>query len=255
MKVFRTTCVFILMVIFLPSWVSCAQSPAKDSYQKGFEYATQEKFILSNESYIRAWECYNKGVNYATQGKFEKAKMEFEKSLKIDEFNTAGKVNLLKIIKNIIEQKIEREAAIHLFKGVSFADGVNHDQAVEEFTKAIEISPRFVDAYLYRGFSYDVRCQYDQAIKEYTKAIKINPRYAMAYNARGFTYRKMDQYELAIKDYTKSIEIYSSDGTAYINRGLVYDDKGRRDQAIKDYNKAIEINPLNRVSVDFILSH
>lgn len=255
MKVFRTTCVFILMVLFLPSWVSCAHSPAKDNYQKGFGYATQEQFMLSNDSYVRAWKCYKKGIDYATQGKFKKAKKEFEKSLKIDEFNTTEKVNLLKTIKNIIEQKIERKAAIHLFKGVSFVDKVEHDQGVEEFTKAIEISPRFVDAYLYRGFSYDVRCQYDQAIKEFTKAIKINPRYAIAYNARGFTYRKMDQYELAIKDYTTSIEIDPSDGTAYLNRGLVYNDKGRRDQAIKDYNKAIEINPLCKGMVEFLLTH
>lgn len=246
-KAFRVACTLTLIVLSISSRVSYAQFSTKGSYNENIGDAAQEQ-------YKKAWKSYHKGLEYATQGKFKEAKKEFEKSLKIDEFYTEA-IDSLRAIKNVITQKIEAETAIHLFKGISFADIVKHDQAVEEFTKAIEISPRFVDAYLFRGLSYDVRCQYNQAIKEFTKAIEINPRDAMAYNARGFTYRKMDQYDLAIKDYTKSIEINPSDVTAYINRGLVYDDKGQRDQAIKDYTKAIEINPICKRMVEFILSH
>jgi tetratricopeptide (TPR) repeat protein len=227
MKVFKATCILILIVLFFSSWVSYAQSPTKESYDKG--------------------------VEYAIQGKFNEAKNEFEKALKADVYNKTAE-DSLKTMKDVIAQKTEREAAIHLFKGVSFADKVKYDQAAKEFTTAIEISPKFVEAYIHRGVLYDVRVQYDQAIKEFTKTIEINPRCAKAYNARGFTYRKMAKYDLAIKDYTKSIEINPSDDTAYINRGLVYDDKGRRDQAIKDYTKAIEINPICKGIVEVILN-
>jgi tetratricopeptide (TPR) repeat protein len=228
MKVFKATCILILIVLFISSWASYAQSPAKESNDKG--------------------------VEYAIEGKFKKAKKEFEKSLKTDVYNKTAK-DSLKIIKDVMAQKTEREAAIHLFKGVSFANKAQGDQAIKEFTKAIKISPRFVEAYINRGFSYDIRVRYEQAIKDYDKAIEINPRCAKAYSARGFTYRKMDQYDLAIKDYSKSIEINPKDVTAYINRGLVYDDKGQRDQAIKDYTKAIEINPICKSIVDGILSN
>jgi tetratricopeptide (TPR) repeat protein len=199
-------------------------------------------------------ESYNKGVEYAIQGKFEEAKKEFEKALRFDAENTTA-IARLKTIKNVIEQKVEKEAVIHLFKGVAFVDRVKHDQAVKEFTRAIEISPRFVDAYLCRGLSYDVREQYDRAIKEFSKAIEINPRYAEAYNIRGFSYRKNGQYDQAIKDYTKSIEIDPMDVVTYLRRGLVYDEKGQNDQAAKDYAKAVEMNPICKPMVDSFLLH
>ena len=197
-------------------------------------------------------ESYDKGVQYAMQGKFKEAKKEFEKALEADVYNKTAQDGL-KTINDVIIQKTEREAAIHLFKGVSFANKVQDDDAIKEFTKAIEISPRFVEAYLNLGLSYDVRCQYVQAIKEFSKAIEINPMNAQAYNHRGFTYRKKGEYDQAIKDYTKSIEINPTDVTTYINRGFVYDEKGQYDQATKDYTKAIEINPICKTMVEGIL--
>jgi tetratricopeptide (TPR) repeat protein len=225
MKVFRAWCILNLIVLFSPIW-AYAQSLAEESYDKG--------------------------VEHAIQGKFKEAKKEFEKALMIDVYNKTAEASL-KTINNVIAQKLEKEAAIHLFKGVSFADKGQRDQAIKEFTKAIEISPNFVEAYLNRGVSYDIKGQYDQAIEEFAKAIEINPRYAEAYNKRGFTYRKKDQYEQAIKDYTKSIEINPIDAATYINRGFVYDNKGQHDQAIKDYIKAVEINPICEAMVKTIL--
>jgi len=49
--------------------------------------------------------------------------------------------------------------------------------------------------------------QYDQAIANFDKAIEINPRYAEAYNNRGIAYTKKGQYDKAISDYNKAIEL------------------------------------------------
>jgi len=38
------------------------------------------------------------------------------------------------------------------------------------------------------GFAYHIKGQYDQAISDYTKAIEINPKDAIAYYNRGNTY-------------------------------------------------------------------
>ena len=114
MKAFKAACILTLIVLSLSDRVSYAQFSTKGSY--------------------------NEYIEYATQGKFRDAKKEFERSLKIDEFYTDA-IDSLRAIKNVITQKIERKTAIHLFKGISFADIVKHDQAVEEFTKAIEINP------------------------------------------------------------------------------------------------------------------
>ena len=57
----------------------------------------------------------------------------------------------------------------------------SHDQAISDFTKAIEMNPRYYQAYYNRGIVYGNKGQYDQAISDYNKAIEINPRFAQAY--------------------------------------------------------------------------
>ena len=100
------------------------------------------------------------------------------------------------------------------------------------------------DSYFNRALTYGKKGQYDQAIADYTKAIEINPGHAMAYYNRGRAYAiGKGQYDQAIADYNKAIEINPGYAMAYYNRALTYSKKGQYDQAIADYNKAIKINP------------
>ena len=47
----------------------------------------------------------------------------------------------------------------------------------------------------------------EEAIKDYTKAIELNPEYALAYNNRGKALEDLGERAEAIKDYTKAIEL------------------------------------------------
>jgi tetratricopeptide (TPR) repeat protein len=46
---------------------------------------------------------------------------------------------------------------------------------------------------------------YDQAIDDYTKAIEADPGHAQVYNNRGIACRFRKQYDKAISDYTKAM--------------------------------------------------
>ena len=61
----------------------------------------------------------------------------------------------------------------------------NLDQAITDYTRALEINPRYDVAYNNRGIAYRQKGQYDQAISDYNRALKINPRLAEAYYNRG----------------------------------------------------------------------
>ena len=47
----------------------------------------------------------------------------------------------------------------------------------------------------------------EEAIKDYTKAIELDPKDAEAYNNRGTEFSSLGKSEEAIKDYTKAIEL------------------------------------------------
>ena len=78
------------------------------------------------------------------------------------------------------------------------------DVPISDYTEALEINPRYGDAYFNRGLAYHAKGQYDQAISDYTKALEINPEDAGTYYARGFTYYFKKEYEKSWVDVKKA---------------------------------------------------
>lgn len=132
MKVLRGISLSILMVLFLTVGITCSQNTAEESYDKGVEYGVQEEF--------------------------QKAQEEFENALKVDSFYQPAEGGL-KTIKDVIEQKIKRQTAIRLFKGALYANKGQDDQAIREFSRALEINPKYAEAYSNRGFTYLVKLE------------------------------------------------------------------------------------------------
>ena len=90
-----------------------------------------------------------------------------------------------------------------------------------------------------RGREYADAEAYDEAIEAFSKAIEIDPGYADAYGNRGNTYRKMGQYDQATADLNKAVELDPSHYKAYKNRGKVYAAQEAWERALADYNQAV----------------
>ena len=134
-------------------------------------------------------------------------------------------------------------AAIYYNRGYPYADLGQYTKAISDYTKAIELNPKYAEAYSNRGAAYAKLGRHTQAISDYTKAIELNPKYAGAYSNRGVAYDDLGQHTKAISDYTKAIELNPKYAEAYSSRGAAYTDLGQHTQAISDCTKAIELNP------------
>jgi len=153
-----------------------------------------------------AKQIWAKGVEYAAQGKFKEAKGEFEKALKVDPLYGSAK-RALKVIEDVVDQKIKSKTALHLFKGISYSNKEQWDAAVAEVNKALEINPRYAYAYNIRGLAYNRNGQHDKAIADYTKVIEINPIDALAYYNRGISYNAKGNMKKACSDWKKACEL------------------------------------------------
>lgn len=69
------------------------------------------------------------------------------------------------------------------------------------------ISPGNAHSYNNRGFSYALAGKHQEAIEDYTKAIALDPEYANAYLNRSCSYRKTGKYLKAEDDFKKFREL------------------------------------------------
>ena len=79
------------------------------------------------------------------------------------------------------------------------------------------------------------------AIADWTKAIEMYPRYAGAYSNRGLARYKLGDLKGAIADYTKAIKLRPELYQAYTNRGIVLEELGNLKDACRDWKKAVDL--------------
>lgn len=115
--------------------------------------------------------------------------------------------------------------------------------AIQDYTKAIALNPKFESAYANRGHLLDELGDIKAAFADYNKAIEVNPNAPTPYNNRGWAFFVMGDTKAAIKDFDKAIALKPDYAEAYNNRGWVYYNLHDAQAALKDYNSAVAANP------------
>ncbi len=111
------------------------------------------------------------------------------------------------------------------------------DQALADFSKAIELEPANpdnADSYSNRCSVYGMKGLLDQALADGSRAIQLSPTFAEAYNNRAIIYKQKGDLDQALMDYNKAIELRPKFAIAYNNRGSVYGMKGLLDHLLSD---------------------
>ncbi len=80
-------------------------------------------------------------------------------------------------------------------RGIARLEKREHDPAISDFTKTIEMRPGFAMAHFYRGRTYFRKGEHDQAISDLNKAIELDPQIAVAYGERAVIYIIRKEYD------------------------------------------------------------
>ena len=85
-----------------------------------------------------------------------------------------------------------------------------HDLAISDLSKAIELEPNDADAYIGRGNAYADTRRFANAIADYQRAIALTNNSAAnsyVYCVQGVTYTKMGDFESAIASLEQGVKI------------------------------------------------
>jgi len=101
------------------------------------------------------------------------------------------------------------------------------------------------DDYYNRGVSYAQLMQYEEAVLDFTESIILQPGEVDALNNRAWSYIQLDRFLEAVEDCTTAIELDPDYPVSYFNRAAALERMNEREAAIADYNVVIELAPLD----------
>ena len=88
-------------------------------------------------------------------------------------------------------------------------DSIPYNPTMAEDKGNIELAADDATAYRNRGLSYSDLDQHQRAIEDFDKAIQLDPGYAKAYYNRGLAYRRLGQHTKAEADYARACSLDS----------------------------------------------
>ena len=199
------------------------------------------------------------GISYFTRGEYDKAIIEFEKSIELDENHTESYYYLGQcyLQKGIIEYNDK-----NIFKAYSLFRKANKfaEQAIPRYKKIIEDNPEDLNSYLKLGYIYETRSiapfvnEYNKALEYYLKALDLaispsssstgNTGIIIYLNTRiGYIYFEKKNYSQAIEYFEMAEKMSPQNVEVAYYLGLSYDKIGGKEKARKFLSRVIELAP------------
>ncbi|HNM50873.1 MAG TPA: tetratricopeptide repeat protein, partial [Candidatus Obscuribacter sp.] len=119
--------------------------------------------------------------------------------------------------------------------------------ALKELNKAIELNPKYAEAYLMRARAFYFLAEMDEgtdntlrARNDLEMALKLNPRLAEAYDYKGVGLASDNKLKEALVCFSKAVELDKTN-TGFLNhRAMVLNAMGKKMEATNDLRRAAE---------------
>tara|TARA_B100000945_G_scaffold288547_1_gene260989 strand:- start:1225 stop:2079 length:855 start_codon:yes stop_codon:yes gene_type:complete len=128
----------------------------------------------------------------------------------------------------------------YLARGKEYFRIRKYNNAIDDFTSALELNPNLVQIIGERGAAYDRNNMYEKAISDYSQMVNLNERESDKWFRKiAILYSKKLDYNKSLIYWNKAIKVKPCYYKYYISRGINYRDLGFEDKAIDDFKKAV----------------
>lgn len=208
----------------------------------------------------------NRGIAYYGAGVFPLAFEDFLKAVKLvpdrpDYHRNLGSArsnlpetpdmpagvvdNLEKAIEdfNRALQLSPRDAETISRRGVTYLALGQVERGLEELTRAIELEPDSARLRATRGNANLNRGSFSRAIEDFDEALRLDPGFLPELFGRGVCHDKLRDFDAALADFDAVIKLNPSVANAYNNRGMILAKRGEIVRALEDFTSAILLSP------------
>ncbi len=163
----------------------------KGEYREAVDYF--ERALQINPKYTEA--SLNLAITYNELGEFKKAQEVFSLAAQFAH-PTPGALD------PYAAGKLANE---HYRLGNIYLDFGLYDDAIDEYRKALKLSPAFPDVHTKLGIALRYNGRYEEAILHFNKAKEINPAYGPAWVQLGLTYYMKGLTGLAVQEWEAAL--------------------------------------------------
>lgn len=138
------------------------------------------------------------------------------------------------------------QAEEFFYKGVDAEKSNNMYEAFGFYTKSIQLNPSYIDAYNQRAIlQYDLFDNINMAIDDISKAIELSPQDSYLYYNRSIFYNLKNEPQLEYQDLNTSIKLNPNNTEALQSRGILLLKFEHAVDAISDFDKVIFLEKNN----------
>ncbi len=144
---------------------------------------------------------------------------------------------------------LRKRANAYLYKG-------NYERAIQDYTLAIDLSPKDPNLFNYRGFAYLKQSDSVHAFLDFDHVISLNPKHPVGFVSRGVARFYMGQLAAAKADFAAAIELNPPFAQAGLWSYLINSRIGQTANARRDlakYSERIRLTTWPGQVVDFYL--
>ena len=129
--------------------------------------------------------------------------------------------------------------------GTALLESENARSALPLFLRAVELDPKYPQAWNNLGLSYVQLGQLDDAVSSFRKQIEINPSTEHSYDYLGIALQQQEKYDEAADAYRKQIDLNPLDPVAHGALGGLLLIQHRYTEAVPELDKATILSPEN----------